>query len=447
MAALLVPGTAGPTSLLAVVGGAPPSRSTRPLASLASPGRCFPGWQLAAASGTACLAAQGLLQRQSHRRDSCQRERRRHRGIVRLRASNEIELSSSSNAIEARRRLQGEEKIQLGLTQEQKMARKLRAEMVQETIDKCSPVPQSFEQAVRWACSASLEAIKDGRLRHEMYFNTGSQDVRIDGDLGASVQFGEAVASTFAEAIDKLPKGGDGTVRVVFPDMGARACVAQQWSGLPENVILDHFPPILPLSDVKPDEEMKLQAMLDASMIIVVAPLQTELGCVFALMDRVNSLPRKMPVIFMNARLIQDRTVIAGERTRLYTELEKTITSVFHLEQYDPKPDKEEIMLNSAVVVRVWPRPYSTWEDNPEDPESIDGYFLMEVDDKRAPELNEVHSMLEGSRKLRKRMRQKERLEQDQGLRDVEGRLIPNIDVNAGAGWATPGEPLRSSFD
>lgn len=454
MAAFLVSGT-GTTSMLTL--GAPTSTPSRSPSSLASPSHCSRGsWQLVAALGTACSAVHGLRwqsRRESYRRrifwqsssSSIPSGRRRQRGIVRLAEGNELTTMTTS-AIEARSKLTGEEKIQMGLTQEQKMARKLRAEMVAETIDKSSPVPESFEQAVVWACSASLEAIKDKKFRQEMYFNTGSQDVRIDGDLGAAVQFGEAVAATFAES-DRLPKEGDGTVRVVFPDMGARACVAQRWNDLPDNVILDHFPPIMPLSEVKPEEEYKLQQMLSASMIIIVAPLQTELGCVFALMDRIDSLSHDIPVIFMNARLVQDRTVIAGERTFLYIELEKQITPVFHLEQYDPKPDKEQIQLNSAVIVRVWPRPYSTWEDNPEDAEAIDGYFLMDVDEKRAPEPNEVHSMLEGSRKLTKRMRQKERLEQDQGLRDVEGRLIPNVDVNAGAGWATPGEPVRSSFD
>lgn len=33
------------------------------------------------------------------------------------------------------------------------------------------------------------------------------------------------------------------------------------------------------------------------------------------------------------------------------------------------RPSQDPIPLNSAVVVRVWPRPFSVWEDNPEDPE------------------------------------------------------------------------------
>ena len=39
----------------------------------------------------------------------------------------------------------------------------------------------------------------------------------------------------------------------------------------------------------------------------------------------------------------------------------------------DVSQRQDPLPLNSAVIVRVWPRPYSVWEDNPEDPEAIDG--------------------------------------------------------------------------
>ena len=39
----------------------------------------------------------------------------------------------------------------------------------------------------------------------------------------------------------------------------------------------------------------------------------------------------------------------------------------------DASHRQDPLPLNSAVIVRVWPRPYSVWEDNPEDPEAIDG--------------------------------------------------------------------------
>lgn len=47
-------------------------------------------------------------------------------------------------------------------------------------------------------------------------------------------------------------------------------------------------------------------------------------------------------------------------------------------------PCQDPLPLNSAVIVRVWPRPFSVWEDNPEDPESIDGYFLLDVNEQQA---------------------------------------------------------------
>ena len=64
------------------------------------------------------------------------------------------------------------------------------------------------------------------------------------------------------------------------------------------------------------------------------------------------------------------------------------ITMVLMANLQDPLP------LNSAVIVRVWPRPYSVWEDNPEDPEAIDGYFLLDVNEKQPQDRlrNEPHT-------------------------------------------------------
>ena len=53
---------------------------------------------------------------------------------------------------------------------------------------------------------------------------------------------------------------------------------------------------------------------------------------------------------------------------------------------------QDPLPLNSAVIVRVWPRPYSVWEDNPEDPEAIDGYFLLDVNEKQPQDLLEKHN-------------------------------------------------------
>ena len=69
----------------------------------------------------------------------------------------------------------------------------------------------------------------------------------------------------------------------------------------------------------------------------------------------------------------------------------KSITDFPVLKQMSQKTAsvgwQDPLPLNSAVIVRVWPRPYSVWEDNPEDPEAIDGYFLLDVNESQPQDL------------------------------------------------------------
>mmetsp|Transcript_7861 Transcript_7861/g.12519 ORF Transcript_7861/g.12519 Transcript_7861/m.12519 type:complete len:100 (-) Transcript_7861:73-372(-) len=99
--------------------------------------------------------------------------------------------------------------------------------------------------------------------------------------------------------------------------------------------------------------------------------------------------------------------------------MERLLLPVFHLEQYEPPEDKELIPLNPAVITRVWPRPFSVWEDNPDDPDSIEGYFLLDVNDVRAPNGDDMVAFLTMSRKATKDLRNRERETREKG-----GRLI-----------------------
>lgn len=256
-----------------------------------------------------------------------------------------------------------------GMTEEKRLAMGMREEMVQATIEASTPVPQSFDQAVTWACSAALPAAEEGQNRQSMYFNTGAEDAQVTGELGGVLQFGEQVAKTLAYS-NKLPEGNG--VRVLFTDFGAKSLVATRWGDLPENLILDHLPPVLPKRELRMEERMKLNEILESSILLVVAPNQSEMAAVLAIFDVMKDLGKKVPVILLNARLVQDTTAVAGVMLRNFRAFEGTLLPVFHLEQFDPEDDKDPLPLNSAVIVRVWPRPYSVWEDDPEDPEAID---------------------------------------------------------------------------
>jgi len=299
-----------------------------------------------------------------------------------------------------------------GMTEEKRLAMGMREEMVQATIEASTPVPQSFDQAVTWACSACLRAAEEGQNRQSMYFNTGAEDSQITGELGGVLQFAEQVAKTLAYS-NKIPEGNG--VRVLFTDFGAKSLVATRWGELPENLVLDHLPPVLPKRELRMEERMTFEEILQASVLLVVAPNQSEMAAVLGLFDVMKDLGKKVPVILLNARLVQDPVAVAGVMLRTFRAFEGTLLPVFHLEQFDPEDDKDPLPLNSAVIVRVWPRPYSVWEDNPEDPEAIDGYFLLDVNEKQPQDFQDCLTFLKGSRELTKRMRLKERQEREKG--------------------------------
>ena len=259
----------------------------------------------------------------------------------------------------------------------------MREEMVQATVDASSPVPQSFEQAVNWACSASLRAFAEGQARQSMYFNTGAIDNQVSGELGNVLQFAERFAKTLAMS-PRLPQGNG--VRVLFTDFGAMSLVAERWNPLPENLILDHLPPVLAKMELKLEERETIKEFLESSYLMIVAPNQSEMAAVLALFDVMKEEGKKVPVVLLNAKLLQDSVKAAGVMLRNYRGLEGTLLPTFHLEQFEPDDDKDAIPLNPAVIVRVWPRPYSVWEDNAEDPEAIDGYFLLDVNDSQVPD-------------------------------------------------------------
>ncbi|CAJ1392985.1 unnamed protein product [Effrenium voratum] len=311
-----------------------------------------------------------------------------------------------------------------GMTEEKRMAMGMREEMVQATIEASTPVPQSFDQAVAWACSACLRAAEDGQVRQTMYFNTGAEDSQVTGELGGVLQFAEQVAKTLALSA-KLPEGRG--VRVLFTDFGAKSLVETRWGELPQNLIMDNLPPVLPKREIRMEERMVLEEILESSLLMVVAPNQSEMAAVLAIFDVMRDVGKKVPVVLLNPKLVQDTSAAAGVMLRKFKAFAETLLPVFHLEQFDPEADKDPIPLNSAVITRVWPRPFSVWEDNPEDPEAIDGYFLLDVNEVQAQDEEDCMSFLKGSRELVKRMRLKERQQREAGGKFVCHRHLREL--------------------
>eukprot|EP00437_Effrenium_voratum_P017137 CAMPEP_0181454864 /NCGR_PEP_ID=MMETSP1110-20121109/30460_1 /TAXON_ID=174948 /ORGANISM="Symbiodinium sp., Strain CCMP421" /LENGTH=369 /DNA_ID=CAMNT_0023579227 /DNA_START=29 /DNA_END=1138 /DNA_ORIENTATION=- len=319
-------------------------------------------------------------------------------------------------AAAVRRRATPFTKKTAGLTEEAKLALAMREEMVQATVDASSPVPQSFDQAVNWACSAFLRATAERQMRQSMYFNTGTIDNQVSGELGNVLQFAERFAKTLAMS-PRLPQGKG--VRVLFTDFGAMSLVSTRWNPLPENLTLDHLPPVLPKMELKMEEKTKIEEFLESSMLLIVAPNQSEMAAVLAIFEIMKETGKTIPVVLLNAKLLQDSVAAAGVMLRNFRSMEDTLLPIFHLEQFEPDEDKDPVPLNPAVIVRVWPRPFSVWEDNAEDPEAIDGYFLLDVNDQQAADYQDLMTFLKGSREMTKRMRLKERQQREAG-----GKLI-----------------------
>jgi len=270
--------------------------------------------------------------------------------------------------------------------------------MVQAALEMSTPVPQSFEQAVTWACTAALGAAEAGKMRQSMYFDTGAGDGEVGGDLGGCLAFVEVLAKTLAGA-EELEGG---TVRVLFTDMGAAAMSASKWEPLPTGLKVDYFPPVIRGNEqLTWEEKMKIEELLDAEILIAAVPSQAELPAILQMLKVMSELGRDIPLVMVNAKLVQNAYVAAGNLLRSAREFERSLVPTFHLEQYAP-PDEDD--LNACVIARVWPRPFSTWEDNPEDPEAIDGFFLLDLNEQVAPEGDAVKSMLQASKEVAQKL-------------------------------------------
>lgn len=270
-----------------------------------------------------------------------------------------------------------------------------------DSLDQATPVPKSFDQAVSWACSAVLDAAEAGKLKQTVYFDAGSKDTQVSGAFGAVLPFAER----FCKAMSVVLAGQGGRVRVIFSDMGAKSLCESRWEPLPDGMALDYFPPLRRgMEEAVGPDRVRLEELLDADMVIAIVPTQAELPALLYMMKVLKALKKEVPLVLVNARLIQNTSVAAGDLMRQFQSLQRELEQTFHLEQYDP-PEKEG--LNSAVVARVWPRPFSVWEDNPEDPESVDGFFLLDLAEMEVQSIPAVKSLLESSKRLAQKMLKK----------------------------------------
>merc|ERR1719277_1507016 len=128
-----------------------------------------------------------------------------------------------------------------------------------------------------------------------MYFDTGSADDVVSGDLSGVLQFAQSLAETLASTIET------GVVRVLFSDMGAMAMAQSRWDSEVESVKLDYLPPIVALMAPTLSHQEQLKNILaDSAYLVVVAPRQLELPAILQLCEDMESAGTDLPMIIIN---------------------------------------------------------------------------------------------------------------------------------------------------
>mmetsp|Transcript_32898 Transcript_32898/g.83307 ORF Transcript_32898/g.83307 Transcript_32898/m.83307 type:complete len:391 (-) Transcript_32898:69-1241(-) len=341
----------------------------------------------AAASGVRSL---GWSHSAVHGQHGC----RGHRGLLGTVATVAVVAAAATTSRRGRRRAVSRVPCRASMTQEQQELLALRTEQAEAAIEKATPVPESFEDAVALACKATMAAAEAGNKRQNIYFDAGEGDSDIGGVLGRVLPFAEA----FAKAMTAIQAAKGGKVRVVFNDMGGKSICENRWAPLPPGLALDYFPAMTKQQTGEGRVRAKLDEILDADVIIPVATTQNEMPALLTLAEMMKqSTRRDVPIVLINPKLIQDATLAAGSQMREIMAFAERLLPSFHLEQVEP-PD--ESGLNPGVVCRVWPQPFSVWEDNEDDPEAIDGFFLLDLSDTEAPSPTQIKDMLKTSMEI-----------------------------------------------
>lgn len=292
--------------------------------------------------------------------------------------------------------------LQRTTTFNQKRLDNLRSASAAESVARATPVPESFDQAVCWAVKAALDASDDGIMRQSMFFSAGDSETGITGNFGRAMPFAEQFVKRLAA--DRTLKGG--IVRAVFTDMGAQGAALERWGYLPDNLKLCTLPAALTGRSIAHE----LEELQDASMLVIVAPSKTELPA----LTQVDEVVHGCPIILINAML---PTAIGGgaasnmfrsfmgSKQNKQMDFAAQLTPTFHLQHLDPPERFDD--LNSGVIARAYPSPFSVWEDNEDDPEAIDGFFLLHLQDHEIPSLDLCFRMLQDSRVLAKKVAEK----------------------------------------
>lgn len=285
-----------------------------------------------------------------------------------------------------------------------------REEQVQEAQRRATPVPQSFDQAVNWAAAASIMAAEAGKLRQKMFYNAGGPARGMSGSLGDCLAFAQLLCRKLAQS----PALEGGKLKVVFADCGAMGQAQNRWDDIEDlKAVMEIVPmPVVNRNEV-PDEwkQKEIDKVVDADFLVIVAPRQQELPALLQLYFSALRQGRDVPILMLNDDLITDEAAIIGAVLDEWRRINKKFIEIFHLEQIDePEAYRDGNQnINSCVIARVYPRPWTVWEDCPEDPDAVDGYFLIDLTDDELPKMEDVRALLTYSAQAREAMMKPEK--------------------------------------
>lgn len=264
--------------------------------------------------------------------------------------------------------------------------------LVQTKAQDATPVPESFEQAIKWACVAALGAAKGGQMRQVMRFSMPSSEGEASedtNDVSGTLGFSEGLVKSIA-------KEG---VLVIVPDEGIAQACERDWAPLPPSVMLKSA-----------SNSRNLAKLADTSIVVAAAP-DTREPFDDATMEWLYSLPDDVLLI-----LVESSNASFAPNAILK---KRGFATTFHMDSVqqlefrnlgggEDDPYGRTIgAINPAFVTRVWPRPFSVWEDDIENEAGFNGYFLLNISvDASGPSENDVQVLLETSRDRRKRLEQ-----------------------------------------
>lgn len=265
---------------------------------------------------------------------------------------------------------------------------------VEMGLQKATPVPESLEQAASWARDSAVAAVEAGIMHQHMYWGVGddtdaASEDELDGNGDSVLEFSRALARMLAE----VPQFAGTAVRLLSSDAEIEAFLNVE---LVDDGVLSVLLMIAPRHHVLP---VVRQLQEKARCLVILINSEELLGGVDASVGEGGALLSGSLIFAEYYRAISGSSYREDDDDDegSVTSIDAPATCTFYMNRFDPS--EEDMLTNIAMVMRAWPRPFSLWEDNPDESRSVDGFTLLDLNDKQPPSSEDISLMLKASRK------------------------------------------------